>query len=87
VYLLRVATRALQFTKPSANMPTVPSPPPAETKTEKPSPWAEPDPLEAINGMVVSDHEFTQVAQLAAEPLSDAALATPTPQAVEVQLE
>jgi hypothetical protein len=53
VYLLRVAESALQFTKPNANIPTVPSPPPAETKTENPSPWAEPDPLEAINGMVV----------------------------------
>jgi hypothetical protein len=37
--------------------------------------------------MVVSDHEFTQVAQLAAAPSSDALLAAPTPQAVEVQLE
>jgi hypothetical protein len=78
VYLLRVVER-----KP--NIPTVPSPPPAETKTEKPSPWAEPDPLEAISGMVVSDHEFTQVAQLAAEPNSEDALDTATPLAVEVQ--
>jgi hypothetical protein len=49
VYLLRVVLYPAAI--PNANMPTVPSPPPAETKTENPSPWAEPDPLEAINGM------------------------------------
>jgi hypothetical protein len=67
-----------------ANMPTVPSLPPAETKTENPSPWAEPDPLEAINGMAVSYHEFTQVAQLAAAPSSDALLATAAEEVTQV---